>query len=458
MALFMLARLPYRKHPCPPMSFTWTLATGPPRCGKVSLRESRGQGRSMAQTRLATESNSLCNSLLPETFVPSERDGEVGLYFDEKSSFARQVVKQCPGLGSWDSWYCAPWWLQQGDLMTLFASLGRVKEPVDYVRHMVQTLDGGVVALDVACGSKVDDTPAACNGKAFVILVSGLGGQSQGGYIRNMASTLLQRGYDVAVLNMRASSGCPQTTPRLYSAYHGATDDVRVGVRYVRESLLGGRSSAEAAPVFLIGWSNGGTIVANTLAEQSTGMGNGHAGPWTQATGGAILATPHDMMNSTRIVEGRIIGRMLYNPYVARNLVAQVAPKADWYRQPVARWSDDKPVVSVDIDMLLRATSIRELDEALTRRVFGYASVEDYYQDASSYQRLEHVSVPLLMVSAADDPICSGWVPISEVRRHPKIVLAYTAHGGHLGWQDSKNPRRSRWIETAVADFLDSIA
>ena len=38
----------------------------------------------------------------------------------------------------------------------------------------------------------------------------------------------------------------------------------------------------------------------------------------------------------------------------------------------------------------------RELDEALTRRQYGYASVDDYYAAASSDQRLQSITTPLL--------------------------------------------------------------
>ena len=49
-------------------------------------------------------------------------------------------------------------------------------------------------------------------------------------------------------------------------------------------------------------------------------------------------------------------------------------------------------------DLLARtALSIRDIDEALTRRQYGYASVDDYYEAASSDQRLPLITTPLLV-------------------------------------------------------------
>jgi len=394
---------------------------------------------------------------LPETYVPPERDGEAGIYCS-KSGFALQAVASNVGLRSWSTWYQAPWWLQQGDAMTLFAAFGRDSDAIEYDRHMVEALDGGILALDVvrtASGTAQALPPR--DTAPFVLLVSGLGGGSQGGYVRNMATSLMRSGCAVAVLNMRGCAGSPLRTARGFSGCRGSTDDVRVAVRYAREVLLGGGSAAEQAPVLLLGWSLGGNIVANALAEQSYGAGKGHAGALTAVQAGAALAATHDMAKSSRLCEQRLASRVLYNGFVARSLVRQFLPYESLFRRgPVPRWADDEPVVELDVDMFLGASTIREIDEAMTRRVFGYDSVDEYYACASSCTRLDRVEVPLLLVSAADDPVSSEWVPIDAVRANPNLVLAYTAHGGHLGWQDDEDARRSKWVEQTVADFFDS--
>jgi len=228
-----------------------------------------------------------------------------------------------------------------------------------------------------------------------------------------------------------------------------------MGIRYVRQQLMGAGAAGEGGDVLLVGWSNGATIVANSLAEQTTGTGKGHDHQWTRANGGAILAAPYDMPRSTRHLEGEFFQRNVYNRSVTRSLAAQFSHHAHLFRNgPVARWSDDKLTVNVDWELLMGAQTIRDVDEAITRKVFGYESVDDYYYHASCFRRLEHVNVPLLLVSAADDPMSTGWIPAREVRENENLLLVYTEHGGHLGWQDADNSGRSRWVEQVVTEFF----
>ena len=72
---------------------------------------------------------------------------------------------------------------------------------------------------------------------------------------------------------------------------------------------------------------------------------------------------------------------------------------------PVPRWDDASESFVADDELALAARSIREIDEAVTRRQFGYASVDDYYAAASSDQRLGQIAAPLLLLNAFDDPI-----------------------------------------------------
>ena len=79
--------------------------------------------------------------------------------------------------------------------------------------------------------------------------------------------------------------------------------------------------------------------------------------------------------------------------------------------------------------------TVREFDEAITRRAFGFASVDDYYRASGSAARLPAVAVPLLCVQARDDPIAiDDAVPRAAAAANPNVALVVTPSGGHLGW------------------------
>lgn len=394
----------------------------------------------------------------PETYVPVERDGDEGLYFAEDSEFACGVAGASPSLSTWDGWYQAPLWLRQGDVMTLWRRQFYEEDDVEYDRYDVFTPDGGVVALDVAVETKTLTPPPFDGTVPTVILLHGADGNSQDAHLINMAGALIRRGYCVAALNMRGCGNSELKTPRLFSLCRGATDDVRLVVSFIRQTLFkAGRLGAEAQ-IVLLGWCAGASIAVNTLAEQTTGQGRGHCGVWSWINAGVALATPHDVQRVFANLETGAFMKQAYNAEMAKALLELVAPAEKLFSQgPVPQWPDGKKSFFVDVDKLKASKIIRHIDEVLTSKMFAYDSVEDYYYDASSFRRLAYIRVPLLLMNSADDPVVTGWVPINEVRSNPNLILAYTGHGGHMVWHDVDNHRRSRWVEAVACEFLDAV-
>lgn len=51
--------------------------------------------------------------------------------------------------------------------------------------------------------------------------------------------------------------------------------------------------------------------------------------------------------------------------------------------------------------------SVYEFDDLVTAPAFGYKSADDYYNHGNGNLCLENVRVPLLLISAKTDPVCS---------------------------------------------------
>ncbi|CAE7333776.1 ODA11, partial [Symbiodinium sp. CCMP2456] len=396
--------------------------------------------------------SSVAAACLPETFVPPTRDGNEGVYVSE-DSFLAEVAGSIKNLGTWQHWYRPPWFLKQGDLMTLFAALCRSSADLTFKRHIITTKDSGALALDlVVKDGRGRTAPGIASQAPVVLLLPGLGGSSQGGYVKNMANKLTSCGFAVGVLNMRGCAGCSLRTPRVFSAYRGSTNDVREAVDYVRSHLV--KPPHKEKPVFLLGWSLGANILINTLAEQ--GRDTSSQTKSSFLNGGVALCATHCLVRCGRQAREHWVTKYVYSRFVTRNLLQCLQPALSRYGSgPVPGWNGTD--IRVDSLRLESAQEVFDIDEALIRRMFGYNSVDEYYYDASSCRRVEQVAVPLLMVSAADDPMSTGWVPFDKVRANPNIMLAYTSHGGHLGWHDDSNALRSPWVEAASAAFLQKL-
>lgn len=51
-----------------------------------------------------------------------------------------------------------------------------------------------------------------------------------------------------------------------------------------------------------------------------------------------------------------------------------------------------------------QSKTIREFDSRFTAVQFGFRDVEEYYRTACLHDKLDNIKVPLLCLSAADDP------------------------------------------------------
>jgi predicted alpha/beta-fold hydrolase len=108
----------------------------------------------------------------------------------------------------------------------------------------------------------------------------------------------------------------------------------------------------------------------------------------------------------------------------------------------------------IDIDEVLAAKTIREYDNACTKKMSNYSTVNNYYRDGSCARVIEKVRIPLLCINALDDPIAPVQsIPIDEIKVNPYIILAVTQHGGHLGWFEH-NVRARRWVDKPIAEFI----
>lgn len=63
----------------------------------------------------------------------------------------------------------------------------------------------------------------------------------------------------------------------------------------------------------------------------------------------------------------------------------------------------------VDREKIEEANFMRDFDNHFTAPVFGFASGDEYYGEASLVNRLADVEVPLLCVGATDDPFSPEW-------------------------------------------------
>lgn len=256
-----------------------------------------------------------------------------------------------------------------------------------------------------------------------LIVLHGLEGSHDSGYMRSMAAAGLSRGLRVHRLNMRTCGGTEGLAPTLYHA--GLTCDLLSIVRKLKSQGRG--------PIFLMGYSLGGNVVLKLAGE--LGEGAREAG----LHGVVSVSTPLDLMACClRMQEKR---NFLYSGKFIDKLKAR-------YRRRAAEFPDLFP-----LDGLESVGSVLEFDDKFTSKAFGFGNAAKYYETQSSQGFLHRIAVPGLLIHSADDPLIPPWVyEKAAPERNPHLKLELTRHGGHVGFLARSGPRF--WAEEFAGDWI----
>lgn len=258
-----------------------------------------------------------------------------------------------------------------------------------------------------------------------LIILHGLEGSHDSGYMRSLAHAALAQGYATHRLNMRGCGGTEQLSQTLYHA--GLTSDLRFILQQFQREGRG--------PIFLAGFSLGGNVVLKLLGE---------LGETPLVAGAAVVSTPIDLEACCRrMMEPQ---NWLYGNRFVTRLKQRYAERHRLHPDHYRRHQDRLAALS-------QVLTVMDFDDQITAPYFGFGNAGSYYASQSAGQFLPAIRVPALVVQAQDDPL----IPFAVYQRHdwaqyPKLALLAPAHGGHVGFLAKKNPRF--WVDEAITNFF----
>ncbi len=257
-----------------------------------------------------------------------------------------------------------------------------------------------------------------------VVLVHGLEGSSDSRYIQGIAARAWTAGWNVVRMNMRTCGGTETLTPTLY--HSGLSGDVGMVVRHYAE-----RFGLER--VALVGYSMGGNLVLKLAGE----WGSRPPLSAVAAVCPAIDLAPgadalHKPLN--RGYEWRFL----------RDLMARYARKAKLFPGIYATRKAIGPV-----------RSIRQFDNKIVARYWGFRDADDYYDRAAAARVVDKIAVPTLILHAQDDPFIR-LLPETRAKllANPHIAFVETRHGGHCAYLSRDPGNEIHWAEATVMRFL----
>ena len=259
-----------------------------------------------------------------------------------------------------------------------------------------------------------------------LIALHGLESSSDAHYVRGLADKAFAAGFNAVRLNQRNCGGTERLSDSLY--HSGLTHDP---IAVMRELIdIDGLTAFAVA-----GYSLGGNLALKLAGDY------GANAPKELCAVCAVSPTM-DLAVCVDALEER--QNAIYQWHFVRNLKRRMRRKA---RAWPGKWS---------LKALPHIKSIREFDDAYTAPFHGFQDAADYYHRASAIRVIDKISIPALIITAADDPfVPPGPFKERAVVRNRNITVRITDHGGHCGFvEQARDGYDGYWAERQIVDFL----
>lgn len=301
-------------------------------------------------------------------------------------------------------------WCFNGHFHTVLCSTLMSSPALNSERIEIDTPDDDFLELDVIdLGKK----------RPVATLFHGLEGHSKRYYMTRLAKELSDRNFNVVMVNFR---GCGDKINLKSRFYHsGETKDVYTILSWVKQRYPN-------SPLFTVGFSLGGSVLLNYLKEHGTHH---------PISANVVISTPFELKKGCENLDYGV------NRFYSKRFLITLLDKLERKRERYP----DLPIYS--------GNSLYDFDNQITAPLHGFADADDYYQKCSSYYFMDQIETESLIIHSKADPLTPfEWVPTGEISKNSKLFGCYPNEGGHVGFWS--NPQG--WLETTVADFLESFS
>ena len=258
-----------------------------------------------------------------------------------------------------------------------------------------------------------------------LVLVHGLEGSSESGYMLGLAERAFVAGWNAVRLNQRNCGGTESLTPTLYNS--GLSGDYRAVLAELIE-----KDSLPA--IYFAGYSMGGNLVLKMAGELAGQV------PRQLCAVAGVCATI-DLAKCADAIA--LPGNFIYEEHFVRSLKNRMRRKARLFPG------------KFDLGPLARVRTVREFDDVITAKYCGFRDATDYYARSSALRVAAQIQVPTLIVTSQDDP----FVPFASfsdpgLASNAHIRLILPERGGHCAFISRDVGDARFWAEASVMEFF----
>ncbi len=293
-----------------------------------------------------------------------------------------------------------PWYARNPHLQTVWGKFVRPERPVVANRELWETPDGDEVVVFRAAAEHA--------ASPRFVLFHGLEGTERSHYVPCLFRAATARGWGADLMLWRSCGGRNNRAARFY--HSGETEDA---LWFLNELAARHPDS----PLIACGVSLGGNVLTKLVGDSSVAL------PDTLRAAAGV-SVPFDLERGARHI-GTGVSRM-YERWFLRSLRRKALEKA-------SRYPDRFPPPEV----IAGIRTLWDFDDLITGPLHGFNGARDYYTRSSAKHFVESARVPLLLLSAADDPFLPADVldEVGELARANSMVeTEFLRRGGHVGF------------------------
>lgn len=312
--------------------------------------------------------------------------------------------------------YKPPFWMRNGHIATIYPSMFRKVEGVEYTRERIYTTDGDFLDLD---WSQRDS-------KNLIVVSHGLEGSSNRPYVRGMVKYFNEKGWDALAWNCRSCSGEINKTARFY--HHGATGDLKLVIDHINNEY-------DYESIWLIGFSMGGSLSIKYLGE------NGSEAP-SNLKGAVAYSIPVSLRSSVeKLSNGNI---KFYEKRFLKKLGEKVRIKAERYPDLISHQGFEE------------IKTFNDFDNRYTAPLHGFKNADDFYDTVAAGNFMQSTDRPILICNALNDPFLGeACYPYQECETHELLYFESPEYGGHVGFTLLGN--EYNYMEKRAWDFINAL-
>jgi predicted alpha/beta-fold hydrolase len=230
---------------------------------------------------------------------------------------------------------------------------------------------------------------------------------------------------NVVRMNQRNCGGTNHLAPTLY--HSGRSQDVAAVAHELMER-------DRIRRLALVGFSMGGNLVLKLAGEWGR-----QAPQYLRAV--AAVCPSMDLAESADALHEK--SNRLYEYYFLLKLRQRLREKTRFFPG------------HFDISRAKGVKSLREFDDKVTAPYCGFSGADDYYERAAASRVIDQISVPTLILHAANDPFIRITAETrAKIAANPNITFHECADGGHCSFLADANGYDGRWAEREIVDYL----